>query len=164
MTDRNKQVISFPPVPLLLSLPPLSVSLSSVCRRNTLLYLHPNDPSSGPRGWALCITQRSIRARAWRLLCPIINPDQLTFSLSLPSFSHTCPSSAPHLLISPTCLPQHARAHATHIRLLCKPIPPHSVETHAHFVKCTHTISHVHTHAQNWCHSLQEPSGEVKDE
>lgn len=54
-----------------LSPPPLSVSLSGVCRRNTLLYLHPNDPSSGPWGWALCITQRSIRARAWRLLCPI---------------------------------------------------------------------------------------------
>lgn len=145
MTERGR-ISLFPLSLFFLSLPPLSVCLSSVCRRNTLLYLHPNDPSSGPRGWALYITQRSIRARARRLLCPIINPYQLSLSLSLPPFSHMCPSSAPPpshniLHVYHSLRTHNAQTHRhTHLLVIQTNSPSNAVETHTHFVNNTHTI------------------------
>lgn len=93
----------FPPF-LFCSIIPHFVSVCLACRRNMLLYLHSNDPSSGPQGRALCITQRSIRARAHRLLCPIWKPlPAHCFTVTSLLFSHTCPSSAPycHCLCKP---------------------------------------------------------------
>lgn len=86
----------FPPS-LFFSITPHFVSVCLACRRNMLLYLHSNDPSSGPQGGALCITQRSIRARAHPLLCPIWKPlPAHSFTVISLLFSHTCPASAPY--------------------------------------------------------------------
>lgn len=138
VNDRNKQHFFFP-----LSLPPLSVSHTRVCRRNTLLYLHPNDPSSGPRGWALCITQRSIRARSWCLLCPIINPNQLLFlsvaSLFLPhvSFIWTLPS---HISCTSTAACSHTHTHTHTLACYTNQSPRHVMQKHTHILvnECTH--------------------------
>lgn len=113
-----------------------------MCRWNTPLHLHPNDPSSGPRGRALCTTQRSIRATAQRLLCPIINPNSLSHSLSLsrPPLSHMSHSSAPpssHASCSPTYLPQALTCTHTHTHTFCS----YQIQNHAFQTihTCTHT-------------------------
>lgn len=153
MTERDST--SLLPLPLFfLSLPPLSVCLSSGRMRNTLLYLHPNDPSSGPRGWALCITQRSIRARAQRLLCPIINPYQLLLSLSHCHFSGspTCPASAPLFLHLLHLLHGYFSVHMHKHRDIC--IANQSPTTYCRnphklliiLTKSTFTYAHNHCH------------------
>lgn len=119
-----------------LSLPSLPVCLSSLHQRNTLLYLHPNDPSSGPRGWALCTTMRSIRARAWCLLCPIINPYQLSFLLSLPFLSHVCFNCSTFLHVDRS-LNRHTQAQ-THMYCNTTKLQSHTVNTH--ILLAIHTI------------------------
>lgn len=84
--NSRKRYFSACPI-CLVSITLLCQCVCLVCIWGTLLYLHPNDPSTGPRGWALCTALRSIRARAWCLLYPIIHPTNL-LSLSLPSFFH----------------------------------------------------------------------------
>lgn len=116
-----------------------SLFFQSVCRAcagwNTPLYLHPNDPSSGPRGWALCNTQRSIRARAWRLLCPIINPYQLPLS-------HCRFSSSPTRVLHP------------HLHLHTSPKWPTRT--------CMHANRHVHAFLQS--HSIWNAHGHIQKE
>lgn len=101
-----------------------------------ILMTPPVGPEAGPSALP--------RDQLGHLLCPIINPYQLSLSLSLPSFSHVsfnCTSTFSLLRLVYPSLHTHTQKDRHVHFLLYKPIPDHIMKKQTHILLIIHTKS-----------------------